>query len=307
MPDSVITTKNYELSVQVENEDQTARAYIHIPGMPEHNKLAHVQGSLKTAAELGFLALSPNPPGLWGSKLRSGSGTVADYQMRHNVNSTFELCQHLLTEVNPKMDIVIGGNSAGNRPAAYAAAILPEQVVGYFSIFGASTFIRDSNRVDRTIIWKKRGYKSFEIEDPEGNLTSVDVPWPYAKWAPAYDTHLITPTIQQEKLFISGLFDEVAVPKDVRDQFDSAKDPKQLVWLPFDHYCRTATAEELRDSGASDEKISIDGLRKILAGKRQYSDPEAITKMNTVLAEWLKSRIIAPGVLSPAAGMLTNN
>lgn len=294
----VITTKNYELVVNAEGDEESPVTYVHIPGMPEHSQLPHIKGSLEMAAELGCRALSPNPPGLHGSKLKDGTGSIEEYRMRHNVNSTYELCCRLVEE-NPKTKIIIGGNSAGNRSAAYAAAIVPK-VVGYFSIFGASTFVRDSNRYARTVLWKERGYEDFTVDDPDGMPEIIRVPWTYAEWASAYDVHLIVPTLKQKKLFMGGILDNVAVPDDIEKQYRLAKEPKELVWLYMDHYCRSADAEKVQSLINDEGLTSLQALKKVLASKSHYSEPESIKKMTNTIADWMIRRQLVPSNRSNA-------
>lgn len=314
-----ITTKNYELQLQCEGDPDSPDIYIHFPGLVEHNRMPHVEKNLEFYAGLGYYAISPNAPGIFGSYKLNGSKDIADYDTAATAVSAYELIDILamraLKKKNKSISVLVSGNSGGGKTAAWT--FLRPETRAYISVLGAATWKRESNKDERAIYWIQDGSKDFYVIPPDGDeLVKIEVPGSYTKYAQAYDSNNILSEKAlrgKPKLIIGGTADTIALPSEVENVFDSTNEPKEIAWVDCNHFMLRGEAAEIQNKLMADrKKLIYDRLltaeerstricEETLYEQMSYRDPEVIDEINELSADFLERHRLLPSQIGRLA------
>lgn len=296
MPEQ-IQTDNYELSVNIDGDEESPVRFEFTPGLGEHCQMPHIESHKRFLAhELGCYVVSATAPGIFGSRLLDRKESIDYYSTYRTTDAEIELSQ-MLTKANNKQIAVCGGHSGGNRQAVYKGATL-KHVKGVVSVFGALTWIRDNNENERKEIWPKRGFKIINVKSPDSDdLVEVVVPAVYTISAPAYDAIETVKAVKKPKLFIAGDHDRVALPSDIVKGYDISPAPKELKWVDCNHYYLSeVSADTQAGIEAELRKIFSEDIakRKALEAVPNYSEPEYFDKVNELIADWMERHNLLP-------------
>lgn len=223
-----IETEHYNLAAYVQGDAQAEKAALVLPGLLDTKDYPHMRGHVDYLASLGFLALSFDMPGIWES---------GDDITQYTTTNCLQAVDEVITHVNKPVFVL--GHSNGGRLASLTAIRNP-QVYAMTAIMSAPTFVRESNRVDRTVVWREEGTRmsNRDLPDDPSHSREYRLPYSFCEDAMQYDTRRGLDKLHIPKLFVLGEQDTTVLPAEVEKAYDVAAEPKQLVRFMSDHNYR---------------------------------------------------------------------
>jgi pimeloyl-ACP methyl ester carboxylesterase len=235
-----IKTPNFELAVITEGDASAAKIAFVLPGRLDTKDYPHMRSHLKWLANIGFFAVSFDPPGTWES-----SGDIALYTLQNYMNAVKELHAHYGSK-----PVLFVGHSFGGFMALTMAVHTPE-CIGVVDIMGYADF--DAHEVESAanLEWKEKGIYTSRRDSPLDSTKYVTFNLPYSfqlsRIGAGVKTELNSATFP--KLFIYGTEDTMVTPQDVQEAYNASANPKKIVASKGSHDYRRSSEriQEMND------------------------------------------------------------
>lgn len=282
---AVIKTENYELSANVSGSMDSARlAFIH-PGFLETCEYGHMRAYVDTFSKLGCLAISYDPPGIWGSQIKDDRDQLEKpYQMHgyslfRQIDAGKEVIENQI-DLNPDLAITNIGHSLGGMVATYLAALFPNNVDSIILDRAPFTWVRDSNKGDRQA-WQEAGVETFYKNNPSGGEdVAFEVNSAFNQYAAVYNGSPLIQNLLIKKLHIAGRFDSTVKLADVKIGMETAAGPKELKITNTDHHY-LSSADILRNALLAKSRLPV-------RVKPPYSNARIIKKNMAIAQDWME-------------------
>lgn len=216
----MIKTKSFELAIySSKNEGQEKMALI-LPGRLDTKDYAHMRSHVDYLGSKGYFAFSFDPPGTWESP-----GDISLYSTQNYLKAINELIEYFGNKPTVAM-----GHSRGGAMAMLAGILNPHvtHIIAAMAAFAPSlpTKEPDENGI----------YTSYR-DLPPGILNTeekrrFDLPASYFNDPTDYSG---LDTCNKPKLFFYGTEDELITPKEVKEMYELAGEPKKLIALSSGH------------------------------------------------------------------------
>ncbi len=221
---NLIKTKSFELALYTKGDPTSSQIAIVIPGRLDTKDYIHNTSLVDSLAELGYFALSFDPPGTWES-----SGNIDLY----TTTSYLEAINELIEYFGNKPTLLLG-HSRGGTVATLAAASNPlvNGVVTIMASIGAPTA-----PTEEAI---KLGFQVSHRDLPPGTIESKEqktfsLPIAYFTDGEKYNPIEALKKITAPKLLIYSPQDEFTDPEAVKEIFKSLSEPKKLHAINYEH------------------------------------------------------------------------
>lgn len=215
---NLIKTQSFELAVYQKGSKKADKLALCLPGRLDTKDYAHMRSHVDFLANNGYLAVSFDPPGTWGS-----SGNISLYTTQNYLKAINELIEFF-----DNRPVVTIGHSRGGSMSMLAGVNNPHvtHFVAIMSHFGPSPKPQVSGNF-------RLSYRDLPPGTEESKeKKQFNLPMSYFDDSTNY-TGLDTCT--KPKLFFLGKKDNVVLREDVRESYNSAADPKLLCELDSDH------------------------------------------------------------------------
>jgi len=225
----LIKTASFTLSIYVKGNPNSEKLALVLPGKLDTKDYAHMISHVNYLANLGYLALSFDPPGTWESL-----GDISLYNMTNYLKAISELIEYYGNK-----STFIMGHSRGASMAILAGLTNP-YITSFASIF--SSFIEGGYKDKSDIAkWKEQGYLLEKRDLPPGGGPKVKkfkLPYSFFEDQLQYDVSENLRHSNKPKLFILGKHDALATPEVVKELYSITLEPKELYELDSDHNYR---------------------------------------------------------------------
>ena len=212
----------FDLAVYAAGDPDAPKIALVLPGRLETKDYAHIQSHVRHLAELGFYAVSFDPPGTWESP-----GDITIYTTENYLAAVNDLIKHL----GNRPTLLVGHSRGGS--IAMLVAVENPSVVGFVAMMASAAPARPDEE------WKAAGKLTFYRDLPPGDRPSaeqVKFDLPYY----CYENHLLADLAKckKPKLFIAGKYDHANQTRDVVEAYETSCAPKQFRELPTGHSYR---------------------------------------------------------------------
>jgi pimeloyl-ACP methyl ester carboxylesterase len=220
-----IKTETFELAVYSKGDINAVKLALVLPGKLDTKDYVHMKNHVEYLADLGFLAISFDPPGTWESP-----GDISLYTM-----SNYEKAIHEVITYYGNKPTFLMGHSRGGSLAIIAGAANPH-VFAYTSIMGSlskGAFTQEENPE-----WEKNAVVISKRDLPPGGGPKVKefkLPYNFLLDQKKYDLTENLLASQKPKLFFVGKYDTIVNPEKIRGAYQLYADPKELHELNYDH------------------------------------------------------------------------
>ena len=222
---NTLQTKTFQLATSQAGKPDAPKLAVVLPGLFDTKDYAHIQSHLKRLAELGFHAVSFDPPGTWESPGGIELYTPSNYlQAVHEVIDRFGKPTFVMGHSRGATMSLASGSS--NKLVFALAAVMPSHIRGdYLGNEDAE--------------WKAQGHRLLSRDlPPGGGERSYSEQLPYSFFLDQLNFDC-TDSLQASsvpKLFIYGASDTSgATPQSVRAIYEQAGEPKEIHEIPGDH------------------------------------------------------------------------
>lgn len=224
----VVETASFSLDTYSAGEADGEKLALVLPGFLETKDRPYLKNHTDYLADLGYLAVSFDPPGTWGS-----GDNIEDYTVTNYLQAIDELIEHF-----GNRPVAVMGNSMGGR-VALLAAMRNEHVGSVAAVATVFPYIRDRNRDSRTVKWQAEKERILRVESPQDPNQIIEfwLPYSHSEDAQKYDVpgsaglrKLVKP-----KLFVIATRDTVVTPAEALETFEMAAEPKELRKLNAGH------------------------------------------------------------------------
>jgi pimeloyl-ACP methyl ester carboxylesterase len=221
----LIKTKSFTLAINSKGDANSGKLALVLPGKLDTKDYAHMVSHVNFLADLGFFALSFDPPGTWESP-----GDIKLY----NVTNYLKAINELIFYYGNKQTFVMG-HSRGGSMAMFAGTANP--YITAFTAIMSYAYIR--NYKDATEEeWRKTGYVTSMRDLPPGGgpkIKRFDLPYSFLEDQKKYAIGDNLSKSTKPKLFILGKRDVTVSPEKVRETYEMSARPKELYELDSDH------------------------------------------------------------------------
>ncbi len=214
-----IKTESFELAVYQRGNLGADKLALVLPGRLDTKDYVHMTSLVDFLASKGYLTLSFDPPGTWGSK-----GSIEDYTSKNYLHAIDELIGYF-----GNRPTLLVGHSRGGSWAMLAGINNPAvtKFVSIMSHFEDSAAPKVNNVVN--VI-------SYRDTPPGTERTKQKVKFelPLSYFEEKTD-FIGLDTCTKPKLFIYGKKDSLVLPEDVINAYESAANPKILKEINYEH------------------------------------------------------------------------
>lgn len=229
---ALLTTPSFTLDTYSRGDVDAPKLALVLPGKLDSKDYASMRGHVDFLAKQGFLAVTFDPPGTWGSP-----GGLGLYTMTHYIKAANELIAHF-----GNRPTLILGHSRGSSIATLVATT-NEHVVALVSMMCSA--VPGKFRTSEDLAWKKRGFYVEMRDLPPGGGPKVkrfELPYAFLEDEHKYDLGAGLRAWRRPKLFIYGKHDPLAPPQAVRTLYELSADPKEIYGLDAHHDYRLSQA-----------------------------------------------------------------
>ncbi|MFO0704042.1 MAG: alpha/beta hydrolase [Patescibacteria group bacterium] len=180
----------------------------------------------KSLANLGFYAVSIDPPGSWDSP-----GDISLYTV-----TIYAKCVEELIEIFGNKPTFLLGHSLGGTISAIVG-IRNDCVKAFAMIMSPYTFVGEE-KSPKSHIWKQKGFADSKREIPNTNPIEwkyYKLPYSYLLDKLNYDLTDDLARCKKPKLFIYGEKDESITPYIVKKEYEIAAEPKTIFGVNCKH------------------------------------------------------------------------
>lgn len=235
---NLVTTDSFQLAVYKQGNENAGKLVLCLPGRLDTKDYAHMRSHVDFFSNLGYLAVSFDPPGTWESP-----GDISLYTTPNYLQSINELIAHY----GNRPTVVLGHSRGGSM--AMLASVRNSYITHFIAVmshYGPSSKPKESGDIyisQRDLLpgtKETKEKKHFNLP-----MSYFDDPTEYAGLE----------TCAKPKLFFLGKEDDIVTPEDVRETYELAGEPKQLYELVSSHNYRLYP-----DIIAEVEKVSAEFL-----------------------------------------------
>lgn len=219
----IVKTESFELSTNQAGDFDSERLVLVLPGRLDTKDYPHMRSHVQLLAELGYFALSFDPPGTWQSP-----GEIELYTMTNYLKSITELI-----ELYGDRPTTLIGHSRGGSMAMLGATKI-DQVTGFAAIMSRSSA---SIRQDESKYTANDRVEISYRDDPFDPKKRVQfqLPMTYFEDAEQYNMREDLHACTKPKMFIYGNDDAIITPDTVIETYEYAADPKQIYSVDSEH------------------------------------------------------------------------
>jgi len=222
----LIKTKSFTLAVNLKGNPNSEKLALVLPGKLDTKDYAHMISHVDYLANLGYFALSFDPPGTWESP-----GDIKIYNMTNYLKAINELIEYYGNK-----STFIMGHSRGAGMAILAGLTNPHitSFVAIFSSFSENGY-KDKSDIAK---WKEDGYLLEKRDLPPGGgpkIKEFQLPYSFFEDQLKYNVTEGLKHSQKPKLFMLGKHDVLAKPEVIKKLYRITSEPKELYELDSDH------------------------------------------------------------------------
>ena len=202
-------------------ETKTERLAILCPGYVDSKDYKHLVGLAEALSKQGYTVVRFEPTGTWESE-----GDISDYTTTQYLEDIKNVLEYMLKKEDYRY-ILLGGHSRGGQVSILYAARDPRisLVVGIMP-----STRRSMGREER----KETGVDISERDLPDNKEEKREfrVPYSHVEDREQYDVVKDVKKIRASLILIAGELDDLVLPEEVKEIFDSANGPKKLIIIP---------------------------------------------------------------------------
>lgn len=246
----LIQTKNFEIAATEYGDPEAAKLAILLPGRLDSRDYANFISHGNTLAELGYYAVSIDPPGTWDSP-----GDISLYTTSNYVEAVEELIEAL----GARKTLLVGHSRGG--ATAMLASVDPrvEAIAVVNAAYGAPSE-PDKRELKNGLLPETR---DLPFDDGSGKQKTFMLPMSYFEDGKRHNPIVALKTFTGAKLLAHAVTDEFYTPKEIRQLYDELDEPKQFLELDRDH--------DYRLYPDAIEQVN-EALRKFVAEKVQNNE-----------------------------------
>lgn len=211
-------------------EKETEKLAIICPGFLDTKDYANLSDLANKLCAQGYTSVRFDPMGTWDS-----DGDISEYNNTQYLKDIKNVLEYMLKDHN-YTNILLGGHSRGGQISILYAARDP-RITQVVAIMPSSNRTLTSKRYDD---WKKNGFSIAIREIPNSEkVREFKVPYSHVEDRTVYDVYKDIKKIHIPIIFIAGELDALVLPKDVRELYEIANEPKKFVLIKgIDHEYR---------------------------------------------------------------------
>lgn len=216
-----IKLPSFEVAVYQKGDENADKLMLCLPGRLDSKDYAHMHSHVDYFSERGYLALSFDPPGTWGS-----GDDIENYTTTNYLQAMRELVEHF-----GNRPTVLLGHSRGGSMAMLGNSRITSvtHMISVMSNISPSSVSQEV--LDAGVYISNRDLP----ENPEEFIT-FHMPLTYFKDGEQYDFTEAVADNNKPKLFMYGTQDQLVTSEDVRTGYHQfAADPKELHELDCEH------------------------------------------------------------------------
>lgn len=220
----IISSKG-KLAVAIHRpKSKTKKLAILCPGYLDSKDYAHLVGLADVLCKNGYTVVRFDPTGTWESE-----GDISDYTTTQCIEDIKNILEYMLHETGYRY-ILLGGHSRGGMTSILYAA-RDRRVSVVLGIMPSSGRSMTKQRREE---WKRDGVSISERDLPDNKSKKIKfrVPYSHVEDRDRYDVTRDVKKVTAPIVFIAGELDELVLPKDVKEIFDNANEPKKFVIVP---------------------------------------------------------------------------
>jgi len=217
------STKGNLASVIHYPENKTNKLAILCPGYLDSKDYKHLVGLAEVLSEQGYSVVRFEPTGTWES-----DGDISDYTTTQYLEDIKNVLEYMLSLASYK-HILLGGHSRGGQVSILYAA-QDARVSLVLGVMPSSGPITGQRREE----WKKAGVSVSQRDLPDDKEKKIEfrVPFQYVLDRDQYNAVGDARKIKAPIILVAGELDDLVLPDDVKEIFDSANEPKKFLIIP---------------------------------------------------------------------------
>lgn len=219
-----IQTPTFEIAIYARGNEDAANVALVLPGKLDTKDYTHMRSHVDFLADLGYFALSFDPPGTWES-----SGEITLYNMTNYLKAVDEIIAYF-----GNRSTFVMGHSRGGAVATIAGASNPH----VFAFASLMSSLSQEGFLEGGQEWQKKGYIVSKRDLPPGGGEKVkEFHLPYSFYEDQLQYRLTDKIVQspKPKLFTLGLKDTLVPPQRIREAYSLYAQPKELYELHSMH------------------------------------------------------------------------
>ncbi len=210
-------------------EAKTERLSILCPGYLDSKDYEHLITLAEALVGRGYTVVRFNPIGTWTS-----DGDISEYNNTQYLKDIKSVLEYMLREGNYQ-HVLLGGHSRGGQVSILYAA-RDSRISLVVGIMPSSGPVTGQRREE----WKRDGFSVSKRNIP-GKVETIEfkVPFSHVLDRDKYDVVEDVKKVHVTVIFIAGELDILVPPKDVKEIFDNANEPKKFILIKgIDHEYR---------------------------------------------------------------------
>ncbi len=195
-----------------------------LPGFLDSKDYAHLVDLDKKLKQIGYLTIRVNPTGTWDD---NNIDKYSITQYLKDVEKTITKAKK-----NSKIDnILLAGHSLGGTIALLYGSRNTE-VNTVVAIMSPSKYLRDEN-TEKIKKWEKEGFRKStrDLPNDKKGEKEFNLPYSFIEDAKQYDVLEEISNFKGNLLLVTGKLDDCVKPKQLKDIYKEANEPKQLKFL----------------------------------------------------------------------------
>lgn len=222
---NLIKTKSFSLATYSKGDKNSKKFALVLPGKLDTKDYTHIISHVNYLSDMGYFALSFDPPGTWESP-----GNISLYNTTNYLKAIDELIEHFGNK-----ETLIMGHSRGGSMAMLAGTTNPH-VTAFTAVMSYSYMRNYKDRKEKE--WIKAGFITSMRDLPPGGGPKVkrfDLPYSFLKDQKQYDVSEKLKKSTKPKLFIAGKHDILVLPQRIKEAYELAAKPKEFYELDSEH------------------------------------------------------------------------
>lgn len=224
----LIKTKSFQLATYSKGDKDSKKLALVLPGKLDTKDYAHMVSHVNYLADLGFFALSFDPPGTWESP-----GDISLYNTTNYLKAIDELIEYF----GNKPTFVMGHSRGGSM--AMLSSFSNPTIKAFVAIMSYAYKSRFSDK--KIEEWKEKEFiEEFRDLPPGGGPETkyFKLPYSFHEDQCKYNAIEGLKKLTKPKLFIYGTKDTNVPPAFVREAYEISANPKEIFELDWDHNYR---------------------------------------------------------------------
>lgn len=200
-----------------------------LPGYLDSKDYPHLVALAEDLKNDGYTAVRFDPAGTWESE-----GDISEYTISGQLEGVRNVLEYMLKQYQYK-NILLGGHSRGGFVSILYAAQDPRisKVLGIMPPYALIKTVDD----DKIENWRKTGFRISKRDIPNSKEEKeFRVPYSNIEDTKQYNVLETVSKLHIPVLLVTGEFDDVISPEDVKKIYDKANEPKKFIELKnIDH------------------------------------------------------------------------